>query len=75
MSNTSFLHRPSLQYFETSAADGQNVAESVEALLDMVMSHVDDDEAKLATALALNNRVALDEVDEASADDGKRCFC
>ncbi|EDO49958.1 predicted protein [Nematostella vectensis] len=68
-----------LKYFETSAATGQNVTKSVEALLDQVMVRMENcvDRATLPNNVFNNNpsRVSkLKEVDEAS-EESSGCSC
>ena len=66
-----------LKYFETSAATGQNVNESVEALLDQVMRRMETcvDADLLPSSFINNNRnsTRLREVDEANEESGCSC--
>lgn len=66
-----------LKYFETSAATGQNVKESVEALLDQVMTRMENcvDTDLLPSSFINNNRhsTRLREVDEANEESGCSC--
>ncbi|XP_046857312.1 ras-related protein Rab-27A-like isoform X1 [Xenia sp. Carnegie-2017] len=66
-----------LQYFETSAATGQNVNEAIEALLDQVMRRMEAcvDTDLLPSSFINNNRnsTRLREVDEANDESGCGC--
>ncbi|XP_073240902.1 ras-related protein Rab-27A-like isoform X2 [Porites lutea] len=69
-----------LKYFETSALSGQNVSESVEALLDQVMKRMENcvDKATLPNNVFNNNPnrgPRLCEVDEANDESQGGCSC
>ena len=61
-----------LQYFETSAATGQNVTESITSLLDKVMVRMESAVDKSHSAVRSSQKLG-EEVDEAEQSGGCGC--
>lgn len=68
-----YISLPSIPYFETSAATGQNVEKSVDTLLDLIMKRMEQcvDKTQVPDAVNGGNSGKLDEAKEG----GKKCAC
>ncbi|XP_066248371.1 ras-related protein Rab-27A [Euwallacea similis] len=67
-----FAEQAGLPYLETSAATGQNVARSIETLLERVMFRM---ETAVDTAMLPNRRRNFDEVDLNASTSAQKCLC